>query len=578
MNAFSLIEKELEAYLQGEVQIPHPYSQAKLVNRILIFENQIYPTGKTDSQGNYKYYFDIRTPRVQAEIKNIDFDTKDIVLYSDAEDDYLPVFLANAGLKEWLRDNGQADALNESIEEAASRGNVVWKKVKGGYERVDLRNFYVINQTARTLVDTPAIERHEMTQSELRKRTGVWKNVDEVIKECGNKFYTATATSPEIEASSPIYEIYERNGEISLADLKEAQGKTPADKDDEKFVLAKLVVAGISKAGTGAGSKHVLYADEISKTPYKEHHRGPYQGRWWRVGLTEALFDVQVRANEIGNQIARGLEWSSKTFFRSKDQQFTQNILTDLMSGDIIKSEDIQQIPVRMEGMDQLLADWNRLMDIANQIANSYEVVTGESQPAGQPFRTTGLLNQNANKLYDFLREKLAISVKSLFEDWILPDLMKDLKSQDILRLTGSSNYFKRFNEIAVNAWYINNLVALPPHGPDVAAALKAEKLAEVEKAPEALVSLTRDLWEGVRARVQVTITAEQTRLQSDVDNIMGFAKIESDPVRRTALIELGMGKTGIDVGNLPKSPPQMPASGSTQPNAPLTAGAEKTL
>lgn len=55
-------------------------------------------------------------------------------------------------------------------------------------------------------------------------------------------------------------------------------------------------------------------------------------------GAHRGALRVQVRANEIGNQIARGLEWASKTFFRSKDQRFTQNILTDLMSGDIIKS------------------------------------------------------------------------------------------------------------------------------------------------------------------------------------------------------------------------------------------------
>lgn len=200
MNALKFIEKELEAYLNGEVQIPHPYSQAKLVNRILLFENQIYPTGKTDSQGNYKYYFDVRSPRVQAEIKNIDFDTKDIVPYSDAQDDYLPVFLANAGLKEWLRDNGQADELNEAIEEAANRGNVVWKKVKGGYERVDLRNFFVVNQTARTLNDTAVIERHEMSQSELRKKTGVWKNVAESSR---NAATSTTQRPPPAPKSKP---------------------------------------------------------------------------------------------------------------------------------------------------------------------------------------------------------------------------------------------------------------------------------------------------------------------------------------------------------------------------------------
>jgi len=88
-------------------------------------------------------------------------------------------------MKEWMRETGQAVKLNESVEDSTGWGNVVWKKIKDGYEKVDLKNFYVINQTAETLEETPAIERHILTQSDLRAKNDVWENVEEVIKILG---------------------------------------------------------------------------------------------------------------------------------------------------------------------------------------------------------------------------------------------------------------------------------------------------------------------------------------------------------------------------------------------------------
>lgn len=580
MQAISLIEKEIDSYLNGTVEISegHPFSQYKLVKRIMLFANQIYPTGKTDSQGNYKYYFDIISPRIDAEVKNIDFDTKDIQVYSDRKEDATGVLIVNLALKEYLRDNGQAEDLNESVEESAGWGNVVWKKIKGGYERMDLKNFYVINQTAKTLNDTPVIERHEMTQSALRAKAGVWDNVEQVIENCGNKFFSSTQRGTQNETEILSYEVYERNGEISVAALKELKGEKPADKDDTRYVLAKIVVAGLNK--DAKDSKYALFAEEISSMPYREHHRGRYNGRWFRKGLYETLFDVQVRANEIGNQIARGLEWASKTFFRTKDQLIAQNALTDLMNGDILKTEDLAQVEVRMQGFDQLISDWNRIINVANDLANSREIVTGENLPSGTAFRLGALMNQNANKLFDFLREKLAISVKNLFEDWILPDLLRDLKTKDVLRLTGDSKMLDRFRQMAVDAWYIQNLWALPPHGPELEKTIKEQKMQELMEKPELMAKLERKVFEGLKPRVQVTITGEQTRLPAELESLSTFISLEQDPIRRSALIEEAMAKTGMDIAGLPKATPEMmmprqPAPTQSQPPA---LGGEKTV
>jgi len=571
MKIYKQIENEISTFLTEPVPISEGYSfsQYKLITRLCLYANGVYATGKKDKQGKYKYWIDIIQSRIDSEVKNIDFDTKDISLYSESLKDSGIMILLNLYLKEWLRDNEQGVEFNDFIEEGSGWGNVVFKKVKDGYEKVVLKDFYVINQQAKYLTDTPVIERHILTQSDLRAKNGVWKNVDEVIKNCGNKGFTPVAGGYDEAKETKYYEVYERNGEVSVSTLKEIKGKKVLDGDDDKYVLAKIICAGLSKSD-GEG-KYVLFAEEIDEMPYKEYHRGRYNGRWWRAGIIELLLDIQTRANEISNQIARGLEWASKMVARSTDVRTAQNILTDLNNGDVIRSADLQQVNFRMEGLDQLIADWNRLMQVADKLCNSYEVVSGESMPSGTPFRMGAMLNQNANKLFDFLREKLALTVQDVFQDWILPDLTKSLKKKDILRLTGDADMMNKYYELVVNGWYIKNLLSFPPHTPADAEIIKASKMAEIRSKTDQFIKLEKGWLDGVKPRVSVVISGENVSITKDLENYANFINLEVDPIRRTALIERAMKRAGMDIEDLPKTPPMPPQMPQQATQAPQT-------
>ena len=556
----SQIENEIKSYLTEVVPIGENYdfSQYKLTKRISMFENKIYPTGKFDSQGNYKYWFDIITTRIEAEIKNIDFDTKNVVAYSDAKIDELPCLIVNLKLKEYLRETCQAEEINSAIEEGSGWGNVVWKKIKEGYERVDLKNFYVINQTAQTLNETPAIERHQLSQSDLRAKQDSWDYVDEVIKECKTNSYKSEIGTQEKDTTVPYYDIYERNGEVCLYDLKEYNEEEPKEKDKDKYVLARVVAAGKKGTISGVEIKHIMFAGEIKKMPYEEYHRSRYKGRWWREGLYELIMDLQVRGNQIGNQLAQGLEFAGKLVLSSSDRLIIQNIITDMKNGDIVKTQDLKQVDLRMHAADQLFAEWNRIIELANEIANSREIVMGDATP-NQPFRLGALLNTNANKLFDFIREKLAIPFSKMFEKGTIPELIKELKAKEILRLTGDSDILARIQQIIVDDWYISNLVNFPPHTKEIADELKAQQLEELKKRPQLLMKGTETLFENFKPRVSVIITGEQVNLDSDLQTLGSFAQLEADPVRRSAILELMARKKGLDFGSLPKSPPMQP-------------------
>ncbi len=571
-NLASQIKKEIKDYLTGEVNISEEvnFSQFKLVNRISKFENKTYPSGKFDLQGNYKYWFDKITSCINAEVKNIDFDTKNIRVKSDRRIDELSTIIINLKIKDYLRDNGQSEEINSAVEEGSGWGNIVWKKIKGGYERVDLKNFYVINQTAKDLNETPVIERHQLSQTDLRAKSGNWENIDKVIEECKNDSYKSTIEGQAKDTTTPYYEVYERNGEVCLKDLKEYKGEDIEKGDENKYVLAKVVGAGSNSNMSGVEIKYILYADDLGNKEmsdiYEEFHRSRYKGRWWREGLYELLFDIQVRLNQIGNQIAQGLELAAKHILISSDKLIIQNILTDMKNGDIIRAQNLAQVNLRMEAFDQLANEWNRLIQLANDISNSQEVVVGSPLPSGTTLGAYNMLNVNANKLFVFIQEKLAIPFSKIFEKWIIPEIVDELKSDDIVNLAGDSEMLNRVREIVVENWYLENLANLPPHTTEIANTLKVAEMENLKKRPQLLMQGISKLFDGFKENCYVDISGESSNIEEDTQTLVSALNLEADPIRRSAMLDQILKNKGFDVASLPRSQPVQSQPQQQQP------------
>ena len=569
---FGRIKSEVNTYITQRVELSPGvfFSQNDLVNRIYKFANHDQSGEKINTDLSYNYWFDIISPRIDSEVKNLRFDTKNIMVFSqNPRKDFAAVFVSNASLKSWLAENGEDIKLKSAVEKFSANGNLGFKVVNGGYEFVDDLNTYITNQRAETVDDTDIIERHEMTASQLKRMTA-WDQelVDQVITDLGNKFFSSTSETAPITSTGNRYEIFEYTGEMSEKEYYQAKGEEGGDSN--KFLLAKIIIAGLQK--NKDGEEVVLFCEELKgkiSNYYIYAHRGRYLGRFWRVGMYELLFDHQIRANEIGNGLARGLEWASKTIFKSKDKQILQNIRADLDNGDVITTDDLSQVAVRMQGTDQLVADWNRLMSDADRLANSYDVVRGESMPSATPFRMGLLMDQNAGKLFVLLRQKITLPYKRVFREWILPVLVKDMKAKDVFRFTGEEDILTQLREMIVNSWYADNLVKIGPHPQEVADAIKEEKTAEIEKVDPSFTN-AKELWEGIYPRLLVTITGENSNMADHLQDLMALIPLEQDPDRIAWILDEMYKIRGIPIPPKPKAVPQVlptpAASPSSQP------------
>ena len=475
------IETDINNYLTMKVEISRGvhFSQYQTINRIYKFKNRDLTGTKINPDLSYDYYFDIIKPRTDSEVKNLRFDSKHVLIFSqNPRKDFPAVFISNAMIKSWMAENGEDLKLKSAVEEYSSNGNVGFKKVDGGYERVDPLNTYINNTRAEYVDDTDLIERHgDMSASQIKGMSSWDQDVaDEVIKDLGDKTFTVDKLATPTQSSAKKYEVHEFTGEVNEKEFNAVKGIPGGGKN--KYFLAKVIVAGLNKGGKG--KKLTLFAEKL-KGKLSDHyiygHRGEYNGRFWRIGMTELLFDHQIRSNEIGNQLARGLEWSSKVVFRSKDARIMQNIRADLDNGDVVITEDLAQVDVQMRGMEQLVVDWNRVQVDADKLSNSFEVVRGESLPSGTPFRLGALIDANAGKLFTLLRQKITLPYKRVFREWVLPELVKDMKAEDVFRFVGETDIIDELRELRVNNWYMQNLVNIGPHTKEIGEAIRIARI-----------------------------------------------------------------------------------------------------
>ncbi|MFA5395205.1 MAG: hypothetical protein WC346_04225, partial [Methanogenium sp.] len=221
-------------------------------------------------------------------------------------------------------------------------------------------------------------------------------------------------------------------------------------------------------------------------------------------------------------------------------------------------TDDLQQVDVRMRSLDQLIADWNRLMTDADRLSNSFEVVRGESLPSGTPFRLGLLIDQNAGRFFTLLRQKITLVYRRVFREWVMPELVKGMKGKDIFRFVGEVDILDQLREILVENWYMKNLVEIGPHTKAMAEGIKQEKLDELRES-DPMIENSKEIWQGVLPRLFVTITGEAYLHNETVQDILQLIQYEKDPERINFLLDMMYKIRGINIP--PKTEERPPES-----------------
>jgi hypothetical protein len=428
------VYKIVEDYKNNAVEITAGYkvNAYDTIRRINLYTNNKYWERDDDA-----IFWNIPNSRIVHFAKNIDFDTKDLVPYGIGEYNFLQAWALKMKFRKWLDDSSFHQRLNDLADGLATYSTVIWKICKDynnkKIEECDLRNIYMKSATVDCIRDTDVVELHYLSEGKLLEKKDVWDNVDEIIKK-GKK------------NEQGEYEIWEFNGHFK--------------KDEDSKMEFKHVIG----SGTGDMEK-ICFEEPLTEDtfPYYDFHIGKYRGRFLRVGLVERLFDLQERANQLVNQNAQSTEIASLLLFRTADGQVVGNVLDSAINGQIINSQDLQQIGISNTGLNQFINEMQMIERQADRICLTPEIMSGEMTPSGTPFRSVAVVANNAKSAFRFVKETIGEKIGEILKKEILPSVVDKWNRGDIIEIaTGDEDiamYDKAMKEFLQRQTKIDNIL-----------------------------------------------------------------------------------------------------------------------
>jgi len=443
-------------------------------------------SGELDENKNEKYFHNIIVPRNAHATKNIDLDSKDLLISSDTEEGWWFSFLLRNELQKWMRKpNVQfGKLLNDLAVNLPNFGKVIWKKCGSGEDvylkELDLRDAIFAPDSQSIRASGIFIERSIIAPWEAMQKAeaGYWHKgktrkailgaqakKDKFLKEgspavSAESQYSLTDTIPSLDAwevhgwfpktcVDGVEEVRMLKDVDQYADpstTSEAASPEESEKDETEYVYGRAIVLGLEDSMGHVVEWMELEPEDFPYFEFNYFRRIP--GRCLPVSNTEALFSLQARMNELVNRFFAALRIGSLHLYQTRTATSYKNLLQDAQDGDVVETKsEIAPIATELRAFQQYQVEVQNIEAQADRICNTVEVVTGESMPTNTPFRLSAQLGMSAAKIYDQIREDIGLGLTFMFENWILPELMDSLTQEHILEVSGSVDELKMFDQ-----------------------------------------------------------------------------------------------------------------------------------
>lgn len=459
-NIFAQIRKEQQDFMYNWISIVpgYPFNQYMTIKK-----NHLYLNSKFEDlslyNGKEKQFFNINIPPCEVATRMLNVDSKNIKLWPMEPKSFFSTYLLEKELKQWLKKSKMGKLLNTIAEEAPKYGSVALEKITDGAKLVDLRRL-VLDPTVENIKDSRFITTISyMSETELRE-TG-WNNIDIAIERYSNlnaaEPYEDAYVNVNVMRSTPYIKIFKRYGEVPAWWLDEKL--SPGTKTGDQIVRALYIVAGadwLMKNNDGKAMSElgvILFKSRWRKDwPFRDFHYTKTKGRWLGIGVVEMLYQVQERINEIKNQKRVSMEISSLHLFQSQDKSIVRNILTDLQSGDLMITgkSGIEPIANEERNLAAYEQEETSYLNQADKLTFAYEAIRGDAGDTAQDtLGQTQIAVAQGTSVFAFKKENLGLFLQEYFNDLVMPQLMKDLTPEHIMRFTGTSQELEKLDEAA---------------------------------------------------------------------------------------------------------------------------------
>lgn len=471
-NIFAQIRKEQYDFMFNWISIVpgYPFNQYYTIKRCHLYLNSKYEDS-SQYNGRDKLFFNIVLAPCEVAMRMLNIDTKNIRLWPMAPKSYFSTYLLEKEMKYWLKKHKLGKILNQLAEEAPRFGSVVLEKTQDGAEVVDLRRL-ILDPTVQNIQDSRFVTTISyMTPTQMREanqwdRDAVERSIKLFSNQNTTEPYEDQTVNVNVMRSTPYIKVFKRYGEVPLWWVDD-KAKPGTDKGD-KLTKALFIVAGadwIQKNNDGkpiGDLGQILFKSKwVKEWPFKDFHYMKTRGRWLGIGIVEMLFDVQMRFNELKNQKRVAMELSQMHLFQTKDKSIVRNVMTDLQPGDLMISasgiEPINNSAARFSESEFQNEETSYAGQV-DKLSFAYEALRGDTGDASTPLGTTQIAVAQGTSVFAFKKENLALFLQDYFNDLVMPQLMKDLGPEHIMRFTGTAQELQKLDQ-AASEIYANDYV-----------------------------------------------------------------------------------------------------------------------
>ena len=418
----------------------------------------IYDQPNDPVTGDEKYWPPLTESFVDGVRKSIDFDTKNISLYSLNGNNVGATKLLEVVLRHKLKEAGFDEVLNNFVNYLTTDGVGTLKFMEDYDDKkkkkrmrifaVDSLNL-IADESAECLGDTALIERVLMTNEEIRKKKSVWKNVEGVLS---NPTRQASRTpflvsGYESSYTGPLYPIYEYWGPVEKYEI------TGDEKDKNIWTEGHSVIHALADSGR----KELLLLEENKKgkKPYDEAILKKVIGRKTGRGIPEALFGSQRYMNMVVETRRRNAQILQNGLFKVKKSMGNamDTILSKISAGGIIEVEeenDVTQLAVQ-DTRASSYSDEDRVMAWGERNTGAYDIRRGEQMAASAPATQTLIQDRNSKDLFQLVQENIGNMLERFIGDWVLPWVVENIEDGEVVQLTGSPKEIEELDDALVD-------------------------------------------------------------------------------------------------------------------------------
>lgn len=541
-SIYNYIKIEENKYETDEIQVGENWfwNMRRHVQMIFHLVNGVFYTGANDYLRAVK---NIMEPILNLAFWTEDLEVKDVMFFiENGKGRVLSFFLKKYHDEVYTREHNLDTLFDEIAENDLTYGGVLVQKTDTVKPEVlPLNSIAFCDQT--DILGGPLAFKYNFSPDKLRQMSklgwGSDKNgatisiEDLIVLAQPEKTPAGTINKQTNQTTGKSIEVYIVKGNLPEHYLKDN------DNMEDHYNQVHIVAFYLDEKNKRQGV--TLYRKKEEEGGLKFFTSKKVYGRALGRGEGEALIHPQIWTNCLTIWKHQMLEAASKVPLYTDDQNYTtRNKIQDMENLEITTIEDgkiIRQVPTAAPANVQLFSQSiNEWYDYSQLTGSAFDPLMGKEANSGTTFRGQERVIQQGRGIHDRRRGQRAKFIEEIYRDWIIPDMVKEIKKGKKFLATLTNEEMRWVaDELAIN--YSNErlkellLEGKMPTKENQDTLIEMFKQTFTKGGNKKLLEVLGKEFEGVEVKMGINIAGKQKNLADLSDKVLNIIQFAmADP------------------------------------------------